>query len=58
MKKKVQEVHPKLVASGLAGAVVTLLNGVLTATTGYDPSPAEVAAEVTIVSFLAGYLKA
>lgn len=51
-------VHPKVVASALAGAVVTIANAILFQTTGYNPTPAEVGAEVTIVSALAGYLKA
>lgn len=49
--------HPKVVAAGLAGAVVTLLNVVLHAAANYNPTPGEVGAEVTVVSYLAGYLK-
>lgn len=51
-------IHPKVAAAGLAAAGVTLLNAILHAATGYNPTPVEVGAEVTILSFLAGYLKA
>lgn len=49
-------VHPKVIASTLAGAIVTILNVILYHATGYNPSPAEVGAEVTIASALTGYL--
>lgn len=57
--------HPKVQAaatgSAVAGAVATLLNVILFHTTGYNPSPAEVGAEVTVLAaaggFIAGYRK-
>ncbi len=55
MKKK--EPIPKVVAAALGAAAVTVLNAVLYETTGYDPTPLVVGAEVTLAAFAAGWLK-
>lgn len=53
--KKDNSIHPKVTAASLGAAVVTLLNILIHAVSGYDPTPAEVGAEVTIAAFAAGY---
>jgi hypothetical protein len=51
-----KQVHPKVAAAGIAGAVTTI---VVTAATllGFDMSPEVAAALATIIAFGAGYIK-
>jgi hypothetical protein len=53
----VKNVHPKVAAVGLVGAVTTLAIAFLHGVVHFDPTPAEVAAGTTILTYLAGYIK-